>query len=141
VKQSVSLAILTAFGVGSFFVRAQGPASTRDGVYSDSQAARGRAAYKTACSSCHGDNLQGSGAAMPPLAGDDFTGNWAGQTVDDLFERIQTSMPADHPGSLSRAVNADIVAYLLKTNKLPAGKTDLPSEAEPLKRIRFEAAK
>ena len=67
--------------------------------------------------------------------------NWTGQTLDDLFERIQTSMPADHPGTLSRAANADIVAYILKANKLPAGKNELPSDAEALKRIQFEAAK
>ena len=67
--------------------------------------------------------------------------NWAGQTLDDLFEKIQTSMPADHPGALSRGTNAGIVAYILKVNKLPAGKDELPSGAEALKQIQFEAAK
>jgi len=141
VKQSVSLAAAIALGLASLFVRAQGHASTRDGVYTDGQAARGQASYKTACASCHGETLQGSGAATPPLAGQDFTMNWTGQTVDDLFERIQTTMPADHPGTLSRAANADIVAYILKFNKLPAGKSELPSDAGALKQIQFEAAK
>jgi hypothetical protein len=66
---------------------------------------------------------------------------WAGQTLDDLFEQIQTSMPADHPGTLSRAENADILAYLLKANGLAAGKAELSSDAEVLKQIQFEAAK
>ena len=61
--------------------------------------------------------------------------------MDDLFEKIQTSMPADHPGALSRATNADILAYILKANKMPAGKNELPSDAEELKQIQFEAAK
>lgn len=136
--------MLTAFAalvLTAFFVRAQGRASTRDGVYTDAQAARGQASYKAACASCHGETLGGSGAATPPLAGQDFGENWTGQTLDDLFERIQTSMPADHPGTLSRATNADILAFILKANKLPAGKTELPSDADALKQIRFEAAK
>jgi S-disulfanyl-L-cysteine oxidoreductase SoxD len=113
--------------------------STRDGVYTDEQAARGQARYKKACASCHAETLEGSGAATPPLAGPDFTMNWTGQTLDDLFERIQTSMPADHPGTLSRAENAAILAYILKVNKLPSGKTELTSDADALNKIQFEA--
>jgi mono/diheme cytochrome c family protein len=139
VKPSVTCIASASLCLASFFVRAQSPASTRDGVYTDAQAARGQASYKTACASCHGDSLQGSGAATPPLAGPDFTANWTGQTLGDLFDRIQTTMPADHPATLSRSVNADIVAYILKANKLPAGKQDLPADAEALKQIRFEA--
>jgi mono/diheme cytochrome c family protein len=116
-------------------------ASTRDGVYSERQATRGQAAYKTACASCHGEELAGSRPATPALAGPDFTGDWDGQTVDDLFERIQGTMPGDHPGTLSRDQTADIVAYILKFNKLPAGKNDLPTAAGALKDIKFEAAK
>jgi len=123
------------------FAIAQSASSTRDGVYTDAQAERGEASYKKACASCHGKTLQGSGAATPPLSGDDFTSMWTDQTMDDLFERVQTSMPADHPGALSRADNADILAYILKVNKLPAGKSDLSSEADALKQIKFEAAK
>ena len=49
-------------------------------------------------------------------------------------------MPADHPGTLSRADCVDILAYILKVNKLPAGKTELPSDADALKQIQFDAA-
>ena len=119
----------------------QTPRSTRDGVYTERQATRGQASYKAACASCHGETLGGSGAATPPLAGQDFASNWTGQTVGDLFDRVQTTMPADHPGTLSRNENADILAYILKVNKLPAGSTELPSDAGALKVIRFEAAK
>jgi S-disulfanyl-L-cysteine oxidoreductase SoxD len=135
VNRSLPLAALLAGLV------AQDRASTRDGIYTDRQAVRGQASYKKACASCHGETLEGAGAATPPLAGQDFTMNWTGQTVDDLFERIQTSMPADRPGKLSRSENADILGYILKVNKLPSGNSDLPSDAEALKRIQFEAAK
>ena len=122
-------------------VNAQPHASTRDGVYTGEQATRGETAYKKSCASCHGEKLNGSGAATPPLQGSDFTGMWTGQTLDDLFERIQTSMPADAPGKLSRAENADIVAYLLQANRMPPGKNDLPTDASALKQIQFEASK
>ena len=139
-KERATLTALATMILGVFFVRAQGHSSTRDGVYDEAQAARGQASYKTSCASCHGAALEGSGAQNPPLAGQDFTANWSGQTLGDLFEKIQTSMPADHPGTLSRGTNADIVAYILKMNKSPAGKNELPSDAEALKQIQFEAA-
>jgi S-disulfanyl-L-cysteine oxidoreductase SoxD len=117
---------------------AQGKVSTRDGVYTDAQAARGEASYKKGCASCHGDKMEGSGQ-MPALAGDEFDMAWVGQTIDDLFERIQNSMPGDKPGTLSRTENADTVAYILKFNKLPAGKNELPSDADSLKKIQIDA--
>jgi hypothetical protein len=50
-------------------------------------------------------------------------------------------MPADKPGSLTRLQNADILAYIFQANQFPAGKTELPSDAETLKKIRIEAKK
>lgn len=118
----------------------QGTRSTEDGVFTGEQAKRGEGIYRKECASCHGDTLDGQGPT-PPLAGDDFKSNWNGQTLKDLFDKIQTTMPADRPGQLSRADTADIVAYILKVNKLPAGKSDLPSSAEALKQIQFDAPK
>ena len=117
---------------------AQSTASVWDGVYSDQQAERGAALYQTACASCHGDKLQGKGQT-PALVGTDFVMNWSGMTVGDLFDKIQTSMPADKPGSLSREQNASLVAYLLSANKFPSGKAELSSDAEHLRQIRLEA--
>ena len=126
-----------AFVLG--LVGAQSPASVWDGVYSDQQAARGAALYQTACASCHGDKLQGKGQT-PALAGSDFVMDWNGMTVGDLFDKMQTSMPADKPGSLSREQNASLVAYLLSANKFPSGTAELSSDADRLRQIRFEAA-
>ena len=119
---------------------AQTPKSVTDGVYTDAQAGRGGASYKKLCASCHGEDLSGQGQT-PPLTGPDFMSNWNGQTVDDLFEEIQASMPADHPGTLTKEQNADIVAFILKSNQFPAGQTDLPSDAAALKQIKIEAKK
>ncbi|HUB77631.1 MAG TPA: cytochrome c [Bryobacteraceae bacterium] len=140
-KQSAMFTALLGLGLASFFVRAQNHSSTRDGVYTDNQAERGADAYKTSCASCHGAALEGSGAQNPALTGPDFLTNWSGQPLDELFEKIQSSMPADRPGSLSRTATAEIVAYILKANKFPAGKTGLPDDAGALKQIQFDSPK
>jgi len=118
----------------------QPQASVRDGVYSVEQAERGAALYQKQCGSCHGDKLQGKGPT-PPLAGSDFTMNWDGMTVGDLFDKIQASMPADKPGSLSREQNASLIAHILSINKFPSGAADLSNDVERLRQIRFEDAK
>lgn len=112
--------------------------SVWDGIYTDPQAARGEAGYREACASCHGQNLDGRGQ-IPPLAGSDFTANWNGMTVGDLFEKIQDSMPADRPGELTKEQNARILAYILKFNRFPAGSMELPDSLDALRRIRFDA--
>jgi hypothetical protein len=54
---------------------------------------------------------------------------------------MQTSMPADQPGKLSREQNADILAFLLSFNEFPAGSRDLSTDAAVLAKIRFESVK
>jgi mono/diheme cytochrome c family protein len=122
---------------------AQSPQSSRsiwDGVYSDEQAKRGRPLYDDHCASCHGAALEG-GESAPALAGGDFLSGWDGLTVGDLFERIRTTMPQNKPRTLSREVNADIIAFIFSANQLPIGKTELPRAAEVLKEIRIQANK
>ncbi len=111
-----------------------------DGVYTTQQADRGKPLYNTNCASCHGDLLTG-GETAPPLAGGDFLSNWNSLTVGDLFERIRTSMPLGSPGKLSRDVNADITAYILKFNSFPVGNKELDRRTEFLKQIHIDPAK
>src|ERR1700734_4141744 len=131
-----------AFGLALWLAGAYAQQSTSvwDSVYTAGQADRGKPLYGKQCASCHGAALDGSGQA-PPLAGSDFKGDWNGQTVDDLFEKMQTSMPADRPGQLSREQNADILAFVLGFNGFPAGSKELPADAALLQKIRFETAK
>lgn len=119
---------------------AQQSKSIWDGVYTQEQADRGKALYTQQCGSCHGAKLDGQGP-IPPLAGADFKSNWNGQTLADLLDKMQTSMPADKPGSLSREQNADILAFVLLENGFPSGKSALPSDATLLAQIKFEATK
>jgi S-disulfanyl-L-cysteine oxidoreductase SoxD len=108
--------------------------TTMDGVFTADQAARGKVQYTQSCSSCHMDDLSGSGQALP-LAGDAFMQVWEGQTVDDLFELIHTSMPQDKPGTLTPEVTLDIAAYVLQYNQFPAGKDELKNDPATLKDI------
>jgi cytochrome c len=112
--------------------------SVNDGIFSDAQAARGEAAYKKDCSSCHGEGLEGDGFA-PALSGSEFMSAWTGTTVGDLYDRIRISMPPSNPASVPAQAKVDIIAFMLKTNKFPAGKTDLAPEG--LKDIKVELPK
>jgi len=115
--------------------RAAGPAKTTlDGVFTDAQAARGKAQYNTSCSTCHMEDLSGSGQALP-LAGDAFMDVWEGQSVADLLGLVQGTMPQDKPGSLTSQEAIDIITYLLQQNKFPAGKDELKNDPDALKNI------
>src|SRR5271170_5894013 len=105
-----------------------------DGVYTDDQAARGKAQYNTSCSSCHMEDLSGSGQALP-LAGDAFTDVWEGQTMADLFGLVQGTMPQDKPGSLTPDAALDVISYVLQYNKYPSGKEELKNDPDALKNI------
>jgi len=111
-----------------------------DGVYTQAQADRGKGAYTAQCLECHGEELAGQDMT-PPLAGSEFLSNWNGLTLGDLSERIRTTMPLNHPGTLSRDMISDILAYILSYNKFPAGQTELPKEAPMLKTITIQATK
>jgi cytochrome c len=110
--------------LGTLVGAAQGGKTPKDGIYTDAQAERGKESYLRACASCHQEGLQGADLA-PPLKGDDFLIPWSSQTVNDLFQKVATTMPADSPGSLRSQTNADILAYMLQVNKFPAGSDEL----------------
>ena len=114
--------------------------TTRDGVYSDAQAARGERIYGMACATCHAPDLSGSGQA-PALADADFAKEWDRQPLSDLFDRIRTTMPADAPGTLEGGDAAAVIAFLLKKAGMPAGSAELPSDATALKSIAYAAAR
>jgi S-disulfanyl-L-cysteine oxidoreductase SoxD len=116
------------------------PKTIWSGVYSEAQAKRGADVYGNQCASCHGPDLAGLDTA-PALSGSDFNADWNDLSVNDLFERIHVSMPADHPGTLSRQDVADVVAFLLSKGNFPAGQTDLPTQAEMLKDIKYVSVK
>jgi mono/diheme cytochrome c family protein len=119
----------------AMYAQAGAPASS--GVYTTQQATRGSALYQSKCASCHNADLSGTGTA-PALAGSDFLSNWVSRPVAALFSIIRASMPSDQPGTLTAQQTADLIAYLLKANQFPAGKAELPADADRLKNIAID---
>ena len=137
---AVTLLWIMAMAFAAPASRAEQGQSTTSGIYTDAQAKRGEATYTKNCSTCHGGSLEGDGFA-PALQGPEFMSNWTGTTVGDLFERIRVSMPPGGESSVSAAEKADIVGYILKSNRFPAGSTELAAQTEALKQIKFDAPK
>ncbi len=102
--------------------------SSKSRVYSAAQATRGEALYMALCVSCH-----------PPAT---YTGavflTWQGRTLGELLAFLQDKMPKNDPGSMTAAEYADVMAYLLKLNKMPTGPRDLPSDAKVLRTITID---
>jgi mono/diheme cytochrome c family protein len=111
--------------------------SVLDGVYTEDQAKRGEAVAGKFCTSCHGPDLTG-GEAGPTLVGLEFIGNWSNLTVADFFDRVNATMPADAPGTLTPQQTSDVASYVLKLNKYPAGMAELASDLAALKTIKIE---
>jgi glucose/arabinose dehydrogenase/mono/diheme cytochrome c family protein len=132
----MKFAILTILAVALVAV-AQTSRSVGDGVYTSEQADRGNTAYVEECANCHGAQL-GGGDETPALAGGKFLTTWRNRSVDELFERVRVSMPADRPGTLSRQNISDVLAYIFAANKLPAGTAELSIQNESLREIRFQ---
>lgn len=114
--------------------------SVWDGVYTEEQSQRGERTYAASCVMCHAAELTG-GQVVPALVGEDILNKWNGAMAGEIFEQIRQTMPQDNPGSLTPAQSADLLAYIFKKNKFPAGKAELASEFEALKAIRIEPSK
>ena len=114
--------------------------SVWDAVYTAEQAERGRAFYAKVCASCHGESLMGQDQS-PGLVGPEFLANWSGQTVADLFEQTRKSMPKDNANGFSRQEYLDVVAFMLKANGFPVGKTELPRSTADLAELRISQIK
>jgi cytochrome c5 len=109
----------------------EGSARTRiwDGVFTPAQVQRGRAAFTTSCVRCHALDAQGVPFRM---SGEPFWNNWADDPLEVMFSRIRSSMPNNAPGTLDDQTYADLVAFILSVNGVPAtGTTDLTPTAMP----------
>lgn len=110
--------------------------STRKGAYTDSQAEAGAALYAGRCAMCHGKMLEGT-FETPGLQGR-FIANWSKMPLSDLYDYLGRAMPQFAPGSLTPDENAQLVAFLLKSNALPAGPAPLPASSAALQRVLLE---
>lgn len=103
--------------------------STQLGVYTEVQAKRGEQTYLGICRSCHTPSEQ---------AGAPFSQNWNAHPLSDLFLYLLQSMPKDNAGSLDPYDAADVMAYLLKINAMPAGAVELVPDTLVLKKILID---
>ena len=132
-------AILTSVLLHAGVTAQAGSKTVWDGVYTDAQAQRGAGVYAQQCANCHGSDAAGGDA--PSLTSGEFAGNWNGLSLDQLFERTHSSMPMNAPGTLTRAQTADILAFMLRSNRFPAASSELSDRAEVLRGITYSSAK
>ena len=102
------------------------------GWFSPAQAQSGRLEYAAKCQTCHGAQLQGTGA--PALKGRPFSLQWNGKKLSELYSYVHKEMPLGNPDSLKRQEYADIVAFILSESGLPAGDEQL-TPASPMNRV------
>jgi mono/diheme cytochrome c family protein len=134
---------LTRRVIGAFVITAcatlaaqQTPArSTASGVYSAEQASAGEKIYFEKCASCHGADLGGIERA-PALTGGQFFDAWQGQDLRRLRERLDT-MPPAAPRSLSDADASAVIAFVLRSSDMPAGRVALSTDRGQLAGITF----
>jgi mono/diheme cytochrome c family protein len=103
--------------------------TTRSGVYSGEQAGRGEDVYAGNCKSCHTPESH---------TGAQFKATWNGRRLSELYAFLRERMPKNEPGSLTRKEYADVLAYMLKLNRMPEGADDLPADSTALRAIRIE---
>ena len=122
IRYAFAMAIAAYAVVGVFSITGHAGQTrqvTAAGSFSAAQANRGKTLYSDQCVACHGEMLEG--VVGPPLSGDDFLTDFGGHPVADLIQKIQSTMPQQAPGTLTRAQATDLTAYILQFSKYPAG--------------------
>ena len=119
--------IVILFCVQAVHAQSEPPVKTvLDGVYSDTQATRGKDFYTTVCSACHGNALEGVSA--PALAGTRFIERWREGMLDSFYDFVRERMPFGRPANAKPIPDSqylDIVTYILKVNGYPNGPSEL----------------
>lgn len=111
--------------------------STRDGIYTSQQAQKGADLFSRSCAICHGVDIRG-GEAGPALLGNVFWDKWSGQPLSALFELTRTTMPVTNPDGFSGAQYAELLAFILQQNGLPAADIEMGGSAATLAEIILE---
>jgi len=126
---SLLLALIAVAMFSPSLAAQNGGRTTHSGVYSRDQANRGQDVYMGMCKSCHSPDAYTAAT---------FTSKWEGKPLSELYVFIRDNMPKNEPGSMTAEEYADVLAYLLRINRMPAGDADLPADADRMKSIRFQ---
>ena len=99
------------------------------GVYSKTEAERGKQVYAQLCGRCHGTDMKG-GLTAPGLIGAKFFDRWHDRRLADVMAFIQAGMPQEHefyvPADSARA----IVALMLRESGVPAGHESMSTDVK-----------
>jgi len=135
---AVALIVTAILCVSPTLTRAQSAAAPQklvgEGVFTETQAARGKQAYETnTCTRCHLDTLEGreqtgGGNGGAALIGLRFVQDFGESKLSKLVNKIRVDKPNDNPGTLTDQVALDIAAYVLMKNNYPTGRADLTNE-------------
>jgi len=103
--------VILLLGLGFSSVSYAQQITTKDGVFTQAQAAAGQVAYDDACKACHDMSFY-----------NDIWEAWEGKPLSNFWNIIVAEMPSDNPGSLYDAEYTDAVAYILSSMGFPAGE-------------------
>ena len=103
------------------------PAGPAGGIFTDSQAQRGRTTFDEVCSECH---------TTSEFRGRTFQRSWGRRTVYSFFRTVRSTMPDDNPGGLEEQVYLDVVSYILSINGHDGGSAELSADS-PMREVRI----
>jgi cytochrome c5 len=157
-RAMLSAMVMAPYGPANPSTPISRQADKSQGYFTQAQAERGRHFFEGACAMCHVDSAkrEPGGVVTEPLFANvsmvadrsiavgslhmkthlvypEFFDQW--DSVGALFRRVKFTMPEYSPGGLSNKTYADIVAYLMKTNGLASGPTELPADEGKLDNI------
>ena len=128
--------------VGSWSVLT--PRDVSEGVYTQAQAARGKALFQKECAACHSDDPKvtqapgrgwwgGEMRNLSMLVGDQVLKKYG--TAGDLYTKMYRTQPPNNVGGLGPQGYADIVAHVLQASGLPPGQNELPADFSLLRNV------
>jgi mono/diheme cytochrome c family protein len=139
-KRVAAFGVVAALWIGALAVAsAQQPTTDKkiwDGVYTSVQAARGKTPFEQSCARCHNVELVGSQRG-PALKGSAFWAKYENDSLSSLYQYLRDNMPQDGPSLVPDNVKADILAYIMSANGMPAGNDELVADARALDTIKI----
>ena len=132
---ALAAAIWTAAAGASSAQQAAGEKKVWDGVFTSAQAARGKGPFEQSCARCHNVELAGSQRG-PALKGSAFWAKYENDSLATLYQYLRDNMPQDGPALVADDIKADILAYIMSANGMPAGNDELKGDVRALDAIK-----
>jgi len=135
---AAALWVTAATSAGLVVSAQQAPSEKKiwDGVYTSAQAARGKAPFEQSCARCHNVELAGSQRG-PALKGNAFWSKYENDNLATLFMYLRDNMPQDGPSLVNETIKADILAYIMSANGMPAGNDELKTDLRALEGVKI----